>query len=332
MLRHTSRMKRAPSFFLLLSLAAHIAALVALFLLIRPVKTERPQEQIEFEVVLPAASNANLQATSSSRKMHQPKRSGKTKALGPADLQPRWNWKKGEKSAESSDFLSQENKEPAVEFDPHGEGGAYGHMESTGLEQATQEMPFFQMIWKQIDQFMDFPEEIARMRISGQVVVHLKLNRQGQMVGDFQRIHSDAPVLKTYALLVLMQGLKNPLPGAFHLPEGHQDIPVVMTFHFRAVSVHGLDNDHGDFFKNALLFRRTVYVDPVLNERLNYILTKYMPPVIPFPGGVYVDFIRAYQMVHNYTHDVPDFYDQRQRQFELLRDQLERTLQKKQSP
>lgn len=331
MLRPKSRMKRHSSFFLLLSLGGHL--LVFLVLVLWQDKTQKPRELIEFEVQLPAVKKPMHSSSEPSKKSPTPrKKNQNTKSLGAAELQPRWNWKQGGKSVETSDFAVQDVAGPVADFDPHATSGAYGHMEATGLEQATQEMPFFQELWKQIDRFMDFPEEIARMRVSGQVVVHLKINRQGQMVGDFQRIQSDAPVLKTYALLVLMQGLKNPLPQAVQLPEGQKDIPVVMTFHFRTVTLQGFDNDHGDFFKNALLFRRTVYVDPVLNERLNYLLTKYMPPVIPFPGGVYVDFIRAYQMIQNYTHDTPDFYDQRQRRYELLRDQLERTLQKKQSP
>lgn len=211
-------------------------------------------------------------------------------------------------------------------YDAHGSEGAFGYMESMGLEQATESMPFYQALWGKVDEWMGFPKEIAFMRIGGRVVIHLKVNAQGQMVGDFLRVAADHPVLKTYALVILNQALKTPLHPRRQRPAGSPDVPIVMTFDFRVVTVEGLTPRSGDYFKNSLLFGRTYYIEPYLNEALNYVLTTYVPPIIPIPGGFYVDFVRAYQMIDNYANDRPDLYEQRDRQYQNLRDRLDLTL------
>lgn len=210
----------------------------------------------------------------------------------------------------------------------HGEGGAYGYMEAMKLEEAAVSMTFYNAIWSKIDHLMYFPDEIAKMRIYGRTSIHLMVNHKGQMVGDILKIESDHRVLKTLATIIAMRGLKSELPKTLWR-EDQKTTPLILTFDFRTVTIDGpVDDDHGGAFKNGLLFRRTRFIDPALNEHLVYIYTNYIPPIIPFPGGFYIDFIRAYQMIDNYANERPDFYEQRHQQYELLKDQIDSTLKK----
>jgi hypothetical protein len=96
-----------------------------------------------------------------------------------------------------------------------------------------------------------------------------------------------------------------------------------LTFDFRVVTIQGLSARSGGYFQNTLEFSRTHYMDPYALEVIDYLAQNYVPPIIPIPGGVYIDFVRAYKMIDNYANERPDMYDQRERQFSLLRDKLD---------
>ncbi|MBX3018291.1 MAG: hypothetical protein KF767_10405 [Bdellovibrionaceae bacterium] len=299
------------------------------------------KEFVEFEVVAPTADEAV--ARRGNPEAGSPRSGSRARGLSPKtspqvsleDLIPKYDPSKvrepllGRRPRIDQEYgagtatLRREGPLGDAGYDAHGTAGVYGYSEGMDLPKSTETMPFFQALWRRVDDVMDFPVEIAQMRIGGQVVVHLNVNAQGEMVGDFLRIESDHPVLLTYALVVLSQSLKTPLPERVHLPPGHADVPVALTFDFRVVTMHGLYPRRGGYFKNSLEFSRTRYMDPYALEAIDYVLTNYVPPIIPFPGGVYVDFVRAYQMIDNYANDRPDLYDQHERQYHLLREKLD---------
>lgn len=310
--------------------------LIAFFVIVGPrlrPTPERPllKEYVEFEVTAPLAKEAVARRGTPEAKTSP----AKNKTVKLEDLIPKYDPSKvrepllGKRPRIDQEYgsgvasLRREGPTGDAGYDAHGTAGVYGYADGMDLPTSTETMPFFQALWRRVDDVMDFPVEIAQMRIGGQVVVHLNVNSQGEMVGDFLRIESDHPVLLTYALVVLSQSLKTPLPERVHLPPGHADVPVALTFDFRVVTMHGLYPRRGGYFKNSLEFSRTRYMDPYALEAIDYVFTNYVPPIIPFPGGVYVDFVRAYQMIDNFANDRPDLYDQRERQFNLLREKLD---------
>lgn len=214
-------------------------------------------------------------------------------------------------------------------YDVYGETGTYGVMQAMDLAKAAETIPFFHALWSKIDGLIDYPIEIAQMRIGGQVTVHMTIDRYGQIEGDFLRVKADHPILKTYTLVILAQALRNPLPVRLQLPAGTQSMPVVVTVDYRSVTLTNLETRRGHFFKNALDFERTRYVDPYLKEIIDYAMTNYVPPIIPIPGGLMIDFVRAYQMIDNYANDRPDLYEQRDRKYAMLKKRLELSVRKK---
>lgn len=343
-----SGMNRQRIFGLAASLALHVlvALVVTVGLRLWPaLAPDRPplREFVEFDVAAPIAEKAVApRGRSNVARKGRPDASAasaKPESAKPSvsleDLLPKYDITKSREPLTGkrpridqeygADRATLRREGPAGDpgYDAHGGEGVYGYSEGMDLPKSTETMPFFQALWHRVDAVMDFPVEIAQMRIGGQVVVHLKVNAHGEMVGDFLRIESDHPVLLTYALVVLSQSLKTPLPERVHLPAGHADVPVALTFDFRVVTLHGLYPRQGGYFKNSLEFSRTRYMDPYAVEAINYVFTNYVPPIIPVPGGVYVDLVRAYQMIDNYVNDRPDLYDQRERQYGLLREKLD---------
>lgn len=295
----------------------------------------QPREIVEFEIQKSAPVAKSTQSPAAPGRKTRPRNVKITKTIPLEKLIPAYDFTKTrepllgkrpridqEPGAESA-TIRRAGPMGDPNYDAWGSEGVYGHAGSMDLPQSTETMPFFQALWQRVDQVMDFPVEIAQMRIGGRVLVHLKVNSRGEMVGDFLRIESDHPVLLTYALVILSQAMKAPLPERLHLPEGHEDVPVALTFDFRVVTLHGLYARHGGYFQNTLEFSRTRYMDPYALEVIDYLAQNYVPPIIPIPGGVYIDFVRAYKMIDNYANERPDMYDQRERQFSLLRDKLD---------
>lgn len=318
--------------FLLLSVLLH-AALLALVVvgdqlnwLTTPALTKAPQV-VEFEL---QSENPASTPAQHKRKIAEPKKPktltdllpsydiSRTREpfLGPKpniDLDPRLE----------SQSLRRQSPEGDATYDAHGTTGVYGYQDSMDLQKTIETAPFFAALWSKIDSAMEFPKAIAEMRIGGEVVVHINVDREGKMAGDFLRIKSDHPVLTTHSLILLNQALKSPLPPRSQLPQDHEDVPVVFRFKYKVVTLTGLSPRQGGYFRNSLEFSRTQYMDPYLNEAINYVFANYVPPIIVYPGGVYVDFVRAYYMIDNYVNDRPDMYEQREQNFNMLRDRLD---------
>ena len=74
-------------------------------------------------------------------------------------------------------------------------------------------------------------------------------------------------------------------------------------------------------FKNILVFERRAYVEPITNEYIERFFTRYLPPIIPIPGGFYIDFIRAYQFFSSIGKPDPD--QKREQRLLNTKEQLE---------
>jgi len=203
-------------------------------------------------------------------------------------------------------------------------GGTYGVMNSLGLEKYSPLMPFFQALWKKIDETVDYPEDFAKQRITGLVNVHLMLKRDGTFTGQILDLYSSHDYLKTYVLAVLVHALEEPLFRHLWLQD-FQEIPIVLSFDFAVVTDHEADvSDKGSYIKNALIFHRRRFAEPLLNETIEEVYRRYVPPIIPIPGGFIIDFVRAYKMVTEF-HE-PTAQEKRQRRIDLLVNSLKHTV------
>lgn len=209
--------------------------------------------------------------------------------------------------------------------DGHGWSSAVRYGNEMGLEKTLDTLPFFLALHKKIDSNLIYPEDFSRHRLTGIVRVEALLTKDGRLLHFTSTVAEDR-VLQTYCLVFLTQVLSRPLAPVFQL-KSEEPIAIAFEFDFRvripdqtpATMVIGA-------MKNRLAFGREATVDLWLNEKINEIFTHYIPPIIPIPGGVYVDFYLAYQWVQNMINDTPTESDARAARIEKLHENLKRSL------
>lgn len=215
-------------------------------------------------------------------------------------------------------------KPSATDHLPHQDG--YSAANAMDLKAESRLYPFFNRIWKNIDAEISYPDDLVRNRVTGSVTVQIEVDRAGVFTGRILETQSDQMVLEAYVLAMLTHALSEPLPRSVWMDR--ESIALVTTFNFRVFGrgelAPQLDPDHS---KNILKFARSGFVDPKLNEVFDRVFTKYIPPIIPIPGGLFIDFVRAYKMVENLGK--LDEQDLRTERIALIKEQWKGVIQKR---
>lgn len=155
--------------------------------------------------------------------------------------------------------------------------------------------PWLNAVWRHIDTGVEYPEDFARQRIVGSIQVQVDLDGEGKLKGGFHRIRSDQKYLRAYVLATLTKCLKEGISKTAWRPEG---MSLALHFRFEASPDPGAANrDRGGVIRNQLSFSRKAYANPEWEEKFERFFTKYVPPILPMPGGFFVDFVRLYKMV-----------------------------------
>lgn len=161
------------------------------------------------------------------------------------------------------------------------------------LEEQSRLEPFVRALWHEIDQATAYPDVLVRNRAQGPVTVELVVDGRGVFTGDFRGAEAEDPVLKTYVLSVLAYALDEPLPAAARADRPF--VALVAHFDFNIFTVgHTPAPREYDAVKNVLSFNREAWATPRLNDLIDDFFKK-VPPIIPIPGGAYIDFVRAYE-------------------------------------
>ena len=234
-------------------------------------------------------------------------------------LMPRWE------PQEISGSEKIESKS-AGNYDRYSQTGSFGTMNAMGLEEYAPMIPYFQALWDKIDQNFGFPEDFVKQRLTGAVSLDLLLNEKGVFQGEFLALKGQDTILQTYVVALVLHLLKKPLPKRVWLKEKGV-LPINLTFVFETYQIHGDGNeDRGSHLKNSLVFIRSKYVDPKVNEVIKNFYTRYFPPIIPIPGGVYIDFVMAYEMIRGLNEETESV--KRTRRLKLLKQQLELSIKR----
>lgn len=166
------------------------------------------------------------------------------------------------------------------------------------LEEFSPNMPYFAAIWNRFNSVLEYPEDFFKQDIQGDVVVHFKVDHRGVFKGHFLKVLSGNSYLETYVLALLLHSLKDPLPEKLWL-KGRSEIPVGFSVRFATYHDPTVDLKPGNYLKNYFTFNRYAFLDPKLNRQIEALFTKYVPPIVPIPGGFFIDFVRAYKMVRS---------------------------------
>lgn len=280
----------------------------------RPSSTTQPTaEESDVYIVSSLPEAGETHQSDETKKAEQARRLSQVEI---SDLLPKW--KKG------SDGGKPNKPRGRSGYDPHGKGGAMAVLNSMTAEEYHPQLGFFEHLRNKIHFATEYPEVIAKERIAGSVSVHLEVTKTGVFPGQFLKVVGTDKLLKTYVLATLIQTLKQPLPNKVWL-KSRDTIPLILNFDFDL----RMEGDRSPFpepnsFKNSLRFHRVAYVEPLVYEKMNKVLTKYLPPILPLPGGFFVDVIRAYQFVKNLTE--PTDEERQEQRLHLLRAKLEATI------
>ncbi len=198
-----------------------------------------------------------------------------------------------------------------------------------GLQQTFATLPFFMALHAKVDSALVYPDDFSRQRLTGKVRIEAELAADGRLIRFVGSVAQDK-VLQTYCLAYLMETLRNPLPQ-----RAWTDGPQVVAFEFD-FHTH-IPGEPQRVFpavvqKNRLVFGRDNQIEPWVNERLTEIFTHYIPPIIPLPGGVYIDFVLAYQYIQNLAEGAPTERELRQGRIESLHLHLKDLLRHTTSP
>jgi hypothetical protein len=197
----------------------------------------------------------------------------------------------------------------------HGWSGAVRFGNSMDIHKTFATLPFYMALHSKIDSSLVYPDDFSRQRITGNVRIEAELDRDGRLLRFVGSVAQDK-VLQTYCLAFLLQTLKRPLPQRAWA-ESSQVVAFEFDFH-----THIPGEPQHTFptviQKNRLAFGRDNQIEPWLNERINEVFTHYIPPIIPLPGGVYIDFVLAYQFIENLIEGAPTERELRQGRIESL--------------
>lgn len=192
-----------------------------------------------------------------------------------------------------------------------------------GLELTT----FFRQISNKIDRALDYPEDMAKERIQGDVRVDFYVNNKGQLLGDFYSVKGSEPLLNLYVISSLLVLLKDPLPENLWSKD-EEKIAMSIHVHFETYQFSEMQiRNSASFQANELSFTRTRYVIPLAVEKTEKFFTRYVPPIIPIPGGFYVDLVMLAKYINNINTPDPD--DQRKQRLTVTREWLELATKKK---
>lgn len=214
-----------------------------------------------------------------------------------------------------------------------GSGDGYDIANGMGLEQEGKLYPFFDALWRRVDAVTTYPNDFVQQRIKGQVVVQMVVDRRGVFTGQIRAVNGSEPMLNAFVLATLVHALRNPLPENSWMqgdePQASNSMLLVFQFDFDLFGPGGHPKPNKlSHLKNILGFRRDAYVDPALNQAIEKLFSRYIPAIIPIPGGFFIDFIRLYQFVKNIAAPTPDEDEMRMKRLEIKKEEWESLIQK----
>ncbi len=202
------------------------------------------------------------------------------------------------------------------------------------VEQEATLYPFFNSLWRKVEAVTTYPSDLARQRIQGTAQIQLEVDHRGVFTGDIREVRGEEPMLNALSAAILVHALSEPLPENLWMKDesGRLRNSMILVFRFDyrfflpGESPRKIDIAH---FKNVLAFRRDAYVEPRANDVIDEIFTRYVPPIIPVPGGFAIDLFRAVQYVKNMVENPPDEGELRARRLRFMKERWEQVVRKR---
>lgn len=222
------------------------------------------------------------------------------------------------------DLIRQESERAKEGF--HGQAGLGSGLfvEGVRLEEGITGTTFWRSFAKKLNESLIYPEDLLKMRRDGRYQIDFFVNRKGQLIDNFVRVSGKDPYLSLYVQALLIQTLKDPI----HERDWYQvdrKIPVTVQINFEInTATYPAVPSEVNFENNFFTLTRRAFLDPLWVEKMDRIMTRYVPPIIPVPGGVYVDIIRLVEYLKNLDPNAIDPDERLLQRVQLNREQLEK--------
>lgn len=203
-------------------------------------------------------------------------------------------------------------------------GVQYGN--EMNLKFTLESYSFFYALHGRINTELVYPDDFSRQKITGRVRIEAEINRDGRLL-KFRTSTADDRLLQTYCFAMLLRTLDRPLNETSWLQTEAAIVTFDFDFRVRLPQEPASEFESG-IQKNRLSFGRQNEIDPWLNEKIHEIFTHYIPPIVPLPGGFYVDLVLAYQYVNNLIEGTPPESQQRRDRIQKLHENLKTAIRR----
>ncbi|MCM0607351.1 MAG: hypothetical protein KA715_14775 [Xanthomonadaceae bacterium] len=199
-------------------------------------------------------------------------------------------------SSFASDFFLKGSSQAAPE---HGQTNTSGFKEfgDYSLTQDSQLHPFIKSLYENINNRTHYPQSLASQRIAGNVRLLFEVNEQGVFNGNLESLSTDQPLLQTYTVAALIAALRNPLPQNLWAKEKRTYRLALQVDYRILVSGDMIPEPSVKIAPNELFIAKYNFQEPLINQKINELFERIIPPVIVLPGFVYVDFYRLYRFI-----------------------------------
>lgn len=203
--------------------------------------------------------------------------------------------------------------------------GSGAFVEELPMPEGIELTTFFEHLKKRLHSQLDYPQDFADNRLAGSVTLDFYVDPKGRLLGDFVEVSGESPLLKLYSMSLVYAVLKKELPRNVWATQ--DKIPVRLVIHYKInlltdmVVTNEINSQNNHII--ATQIRRGT---PKLVEQIDTLFTHYIPPIIPIPGGFYVDLIKLAEYAYNIKNGVPTKEEARQRRLKLTQEQLESSL------
>ncbi|MFP5519845.1 MAG: hypothetical protein ACLGGX_08075 [Bdellovibrionia bacterium] len=323
--------------FLIVSIALHLALVAAETLLIAPELFHRKNKKetpVLIEFSLDNSETASNTSSLQKKLTKQIKSHTKNAMTGNNSKVPHPkafltnSLKTGLTNQHFADFHSQQGIFSGAN-DPRAITGSGAWVEKMSFQEGLELTGLLKKVHDTLNEGILYPEDFLKMRLKGNVQLDFYINHKGQMVGRFAKVSSGNFLLSLYTQAMVLKLLETPMQKNLWGSEG-QNIPITLHVEFTP-QAYDINSKFSSYYENNnITLVRKAFIQPQIFEKIERVMTRYYPPIIPVPGGFYVDFIRLVEFIKNNSPNAIDPEERLEQRVELDREILERFVHQRQ--
>lgn len=226
---------------------------------------------------------------------------------------------------------SQEAPNPSPSRDLHGWSKATQAMNQLSLAQIGTLAPLIDRLLKRLDHTLIYPPDLARARISGRVLIAIEIDPRLRLrrVVDFDGGNSALTLFCLLHLRSSLAALDDTDPKA-----PRQDTLIVQVEYDFRLLLDGAPPRElvSSASKAKVHLVRQGEAKSQFREALDEFFEHTIPPILPFPGGVYVDFVGLYKWTRNWLEDLPQESDLRRERIQQIEQLTRKAIEQSSRP